>query len=142
MNISIWNDKYMIRSDRRQYKLVEIKQKVTDEDGDAESVAQNDDGTYEVNVGYFPTLKYLFLALAEREGRINRCTTLDGYIKHIEKVNKQLEETLMQIQAVIGVEESLQRIMNKMGDQLPEQVAKIGEEEKPKTKRVRKKKGE
>lgn len=142
MDIKVWDDKYIIRSDKRQYKLFEIKQRITDEEDNLEATEQNDDGTYAVNVGYFPTLKYLFTAIAEREGRSNRCTTMEGYIKHLEKINKQLEKTLEQMQAVIGTEESLERIINKMGDKLPEHIANIGEEEKPKSKRGRKKKGE
>lgn len=138
MNIKIWDDKYAIRSDKYQYKLIELKQKAGDEAED--EIEQTEDGIYEVTVGYYPTLRHLFKSLVETEGRQNRCTTMEGYIRHIEKINIQLEETLEKMQAVIGAEEALARIIDKRGDKLPESVAAIGEpDEKPK--RSRKKKG-
>lgn len=138
MNIKVWDGKYVIRSDKYQYKLIELKQKAGDEAED--EIEQTEDGIYEVTIGYYPTLRYLFKSLVETEGRQNRCTTMEGYIRHIEKINAQLEETLEKMQALIGAEESLSRIMYKMWDKLPESVAGIGEpDEKPK--RGRKKKG-
>ncbi len=86
-------------------------------------------------MGYYPTLRYLLKNLAEMEGRQNRCTTMEGYVKHIEKINDRLEEILETIQSALGAEESLERIMDTWGDKLPEDMAQIGEaEEKPKRK--------
>ena len=103
MNSKIWDDKYVIKSDSRQYRLIEIKEKAPDEDGG--DVQTNEDGTYEVNIGYYSTMAALFKGLVEREGRLNKCTTLEGYVKHIEKINKKLEENLMAIATTIGKKE-------------------------------------
>lgn len=138
MNIKIWDDKYIIRADKYQYRLIEIKQKATEEE--LEDAKQTDDGTYEVIVGYYPTLRYLFQNLVEIEGRQNRCATMEGYIKHIEKINAQLENILNNIQSIVGVEKSLNRILNSRGDELPVSAAELdGVDEKPK--HGRKKKG-
>lgn len=134
MNIKIWDGKYAIRSDKYQYRLVELRQKGEDE------VSDEAEDVQEISVGYYPTLGYLLKSLAEMEGRQNRCTTMEGYVKHIEKVNAKLEGILETIQSLIGAEESLKRIMDTFGDKLPETVAKIGEAEN-KPKRGRKKKG-
>ena len=64
---------------------------------------------------------------------------MEGYVKHIEKINARLEKILETIQSLIGAEESLKRIMDTFGDKLPESVAQIGEVTE-KTKRNRKKK--
>lgn len=135
MNIKIWDGKYAIRSDKYQYRLVELRQKGEDEVSDNTET----EDVQEISVGYYPTLRYLLKSLAEMEGRQNRCTTMEGYIKHIEKINARLEEILETIQSLIGAEESLKRIMDTFGDKLPEGVAQIGEVTE-KTKRNRKKK--
>ena len=128
MNIKIWDDRYIIRSDARQYRLIEIKEKAPDEESD--DVQADENGTYEVNIGYYSSMVSLFRGLVEREGRLNKCTTLEGYVKQIEKINKKLEENLMSIAAMIGKKESLKRIIDAMPDKLPDSVAKIGEEKK------------
>ena len=133
MNIKIWDGKYAIRSDKYQYRLVELRQKEADE------VSDEAEDVQEISVGYYPTLRYLLKSLAEMEGRQNRCTTMEGYVKHIEKINARLEKILETIQSLIGAEESLKRIMDTFGDKLPESVAQIGEVTE-KTKRNRKKK--
>ena len=126
MNIKIWDDKYRIRSDSYCYTLSEI----TVKDGGEES-----DST----VGYFSNIEHVFKDIVEREGRMNKCTTLNGYIKHIEAVNKMLEENLAKIEAIVGSKKAMERIMNSMPDKLPAEVAEIGEQaDKPK--RGRKKK--
>lgn len=138
MNVKIWDGKYLIRSDKYEYRLIELKQKAGDET--TEDIEQTEEGIYEVTVGHYPTLRYLFKSLVEMEGRQNRCTTMEGYIRHVEKINAQLEETLEKMQAIIGAEESIARIIDKMGDKLPESIAAIGEPDN-KPKRGRKKKG-
>ena len=128
MNIKIWDDRYIIRSDARQYRLIEIKEKSPDEESD--DVQADENGTYEVNIGYYSSMASLFRGLVEREGRLNKCTTLEGYVKHIEKINKKLEENLLVIAAMIGKKESIDRIMYAMPDKIPDSVAKIGEAKK------------
>ena len=128
MNIKIWNDKYVIKSDARQYRLIEIKEKAPEEDDD--NVQANENGTYEVNIGYYSSMASVFRDIVEREGRLNKCTTLEGYVKHIEKINKMLEENLLVIAAMIGKKESFDRIMYAMPDKIPDSVAKIGEAKK------------
>lgn len=128
MNIKIWDDRYIIRSDARQYRLIEIKEKAPDEESD--DVQADENGTYEVNIGYYSSMVSLFRGLVEREGRLNKCTTLEGYVKHIEKINKKLEENLLVIAAMIGKKESFDRIMYAMPDKIPDSVAKIGEAKK------------
>ena len=134
MNIKIWDDRYIIRSDARQYRLIEIKEKAPDEESD--DVQADENGTYEVNIGYYSSMASLFRGLVEREGRLNKCTTLEGYVKHIEKINKKLEENLLVIAAMIGKKESFDRIMYAMPDKIPDSVAKIGEAKKKLNKKL------
>jgi len=128
MKIKIWDDKYIIKSDVYCYKLI----KVADADKDDE------DGAV---VGYYGDVENLFKSLVDMEKRLNKCTTLNGYIKHIEDINKQLEATLEQIKAVIGTRASLKRIMSAMPEDLPEEVAEIGEGKKQTKKRGKKQDG-
>lgn len=126
MNIKIWDDKYRVKSDSYCYILSEI---MTKEDGTQ----------YDATVGYFSNIGHIFKDIAEREGRDNKCTTLNGYIKHIEEVNKKLEENLLKIEAIVGTKKAMERIISSMPDKLPEEVAAIGEEiDKPKKSRKKK----
>jgi len=118
MNIKIWDDKYAIKSDARCYRLVELKENGEDPD--------NEEG---FTIGYYSTIAALFKNLAEREERFNKCTTLDGYIKHIEKVNKKLEENLLAIAAIVGKKETLERILYSMPE-VPESIAASSKKEK------------
>ncbi len=52
MNVKIWDGKYAIRSDKNQYRLVELRQK--NGDGPAGDVGRSEDGMQEINVGYYP----------------------------------------------------------------------------------------
>ena len=137
MNIKIWNDKYVIKSDPRQYKLIEIKEKPSEED--ALDTGVSEDGTYEVIIGYYNSMTSVFKSIVEREGRLNKCTTLEGYVKHIEKINKKLEENLLAMATIIGKKESFKRVMMAMPDQIPECIATLGEEKKSVKKSVKKK---
>lgn len=130
MNIKIWDDRYVIKSDARQYRLIEVKEKLSGED--AADADVNEDGTYEIIIGYYGSLTSLFKGLVEREGRLNKCTTLEGYIRHIEKINKKIEENLLAMVNIIGKKESFKRIMEAMPDQIPESIAAIGEPKKGK----------
>lgn len=127
----------MIQSDKYCYRLAELKARSEDMPDD------DDDRDEGKTVGYYPTMLDLFEDLVKLEGRLNRCTTLEGYVRHIERINTQLEETLQQIKSVIGEKESMRRIMSLVADALPEEIKDIGEppaEDKPK--RGRKKKAE
>lgn len=127
MNIKIWDDKYRVKSDSYCYTLSEI--------GTREASGEQ----YEITIGYFSRIEHIFKEIAEREGRLNKCTSLNGYIKHLEEVNKKLEENLLKIEAVVGSKKSMERIMASLPDKLPEEIAEVGEEpDKPK--RGRKKK--
>lgn len=137
MNVKIWDDKYLIKSDARQYTLIEVKEKASDKET-INDIVSEDNGTYEVVVGYYGSLAHLFEGLAAREGRLNKCTTLEGYVKHIEKVNKKLEENLLAMAAVVGKKEAFKRVLDAMPDEIPENIAKLGEEKKEKKKNKRK----
>lgn len=137
MNIKIWDDKYVIKSDKYCYRLAELRARPEDIPEDDED---KDEG---VTVGYYPTILDLFEDLVNMEGRLNRCTTLEGYVRHIERVHNELEKTLDRMRAVIGTKESVARILSLGEHLLPDEVKEVGEEpteEKPK--RGRKKKVE
>lgn len=113
MYVKIWDDKYVIKSDNYCYILAEIKTKNTIVDGDIETV-KNDDGTYEVNLAYTKTVAGAYASLVEREGRKNKCTTLDGYIKHLEKIYQKLEEELKKMAVIVGGEEQIKTALYKL----------------------------
>ena len=123
MYIKIWDNKYAIKSDSRQYKLLEMKPKKNADIIEDEKVG--DDGS--VCIGYFTSLNHLFQEVVEREGRLNKCTTLEGYIKHIEKINDKLEENLIAMAALIGGKEAFERIMSSIPDKIPKIIASLGE---------------
>lgn len=104
MNIKIWNNKYAIKSDTNQYKLLALKEKA---DGGSDDTKEEG-----VVVGYYSTLRSLFEDLVAVEQRTNKCTTMDGYIKHIEKINTKLAETLAEINGKISPEESFAKIVD------------------------------
>lgn len=135
MKIKIWDDKYMIKSDSYCYKLIELGEA----DKDEEDEEKEDIGK---TVGYFGSIEDLFVSLSEREGRLNKCTTLNGYIKHIEAVNKKMEEILEQIKVLIGAKASIKRLMTAMPEDLPKEVENVGEESQKSKKRGRKKKSD
>ena len=129
MNIKIWNDKYLIKSDAKQYTLMELKDKPPSDDTPADAVESGDE-EYGVAVGYYGSLAHLFEGLVAREGRLNKCTTLEGYVKHIEKINKELEKNLLAMAAIVGKKEAFERVLNAMPDEIPDSIAKLGEEKK------------
>ena len=126
MNVKIWDDKYMIKSDARQYKLIELKNTKPGEGID------DDDTDVGTCIGYFTALTHLFQSLVEREGRLNKCSTLEGYIKHIEKINDKLEENLLAMAKIVGQKESFKRIMDSTPEKLPDAIQKLGEPNKKK----------
>lgn len=113
MNIKVWDDKYVIKSDNYCYTLREVKQKKAGEDDelDAEETA---DGTIEVTVAYLSNVAQCFETIVEREGRQNRCTTMDGYIKHLKAINEKLEENLDQFAKIVGGREQLEIALAKL----------------------------
>lgn len=99
MNIKVWDDKYVIKSDAYCYVLKEIKKKQPKDDEETgQEVVENGDGTYEITIAYPSTVANCFRYIVEAEGRDNRCTTLEGYVKHLEKINAKLEENLLLFQ--------------------------------------------
>lgn len=81
MNITIF-DKYNITSDNLQY--IVSTQKKSDKSGKE----------YSGNYKYCTTLRSALLEIREQEARNNRCKTLDGYIKHLNKIDKELKALL------------------------------------------------
>lgn len=115
MDIKVWDDKYVIRSDTYCYILREIKKKQPKPDEDTiHEVVENGDGTYEVTIAYPSNIANCFRYIVEAEGRNNRCTTLDGYIKHLEKINHKLEENLLLFQRLVGADENLEAALNRI----------------------------
>jgi len=120
MYIKVWDDKYVIKSDSYCYRVNEIKQKLSTEDN-TDAVEQTKDGDYEVTVGYVKNVAQCFRLIVEREGRQNKCTTLNGYIKHLEEINKKLEENLKKFAVLVGgpemVEQAMLKISGKLGEE-------------------------
>lgn len=116
MNIKVWNDKYVIKDDAHCYVLKEIKTKQP-KDGEEEideKIVANADGTYEITVGYPTTVAHAFSIIVEREGRKNRCTTMDGYIRHLKEINAQLEENIKAFSAIVGGPERVADVMTRI----------------------------
>ena len=109
MNVKIWDDKYLIKSDKYQYSLYKKP--------DSEDAEEDRDNPYSVTVGHYPTIKFLFEDLAATEGRLNKCTTLNGYVKHIEKVNNKLYEVLEAFQKLTDGKEILGTALDKLEEE-------------------------
>ncbi|MGF6374993.1 hypothetical protein M2140_000027 [Clostridiales Family XIII bacterium PM5-7] len=131
MNIKIWDDKYVIKSDAYNYFLREIKTKQPKDDdgGTVSEVDVNDDGTYEVTVANCDTVSRCLIKLVELEGRKNRCGTLEGYIKHLEKIEDKLNKTLESVSLAVGGDNMLKRALSQ----------RTTEDEKPVAKKTKKK---
>ena len=105
MNIKVWDNKYVITSDKLCYTLKEIKTKQSKDDEDNSlEVQANNDGTYETAIAYHDTVAGCFRTIVEREGRQNKCTTLDGYIKHLKSVSDKLEENLKKFEKIVDAD--------------------------------------
>ena len=98
------NNKYAIKSDNYCYKLVEIKTK-TNEDGTTEE--------YESDFKWCTNVGNCFRNIVEIEGRKNQCTTMEGYIKHLEKINNKLEENLKLFESIVDEKEMIERALYK-----------------------------
>lgn len=112
MNIKVWDGKYIIKSDTLCYKVSEIKQKINNDEL-LEDVKQSEGGEYECTIGYVNNVAQCFKLIVDREGRMNKCTTLAGYIKHIEAINKKLEENIKLFSKIVGGAEMVERAMLK-----------------------------
>lgn len=108
MNIKVWDDKYTIKSDSHCYRVSEIKTKLDEEESSGD-FQKSKDGTYEYTVGYVNNVAQCFRLIVEREGRMNKCTTLNGYIKHLENINAKLEDNLRKFSVIVGGPEMVER---------------------------------
>lgn len=114
MNIKVWDDKYLIKSDPYCYKVAEIRKR-TSEDSDADAEDTESDGdTYAINIGYVNSVAECFRLIVEKEGRQNQCTTLSGYIKHLENINKKLEENILLFEELVGGRENVKATLERI----------------------------
>lgn len=104
MNIRVWDNKYVIKSDAYSYKLAKVMIK-TNEDGTTEE--------YESDMKWCTNVGNCFRNIVELEGRKNQCTTLEGYIRHLEKINEKLEENLAKFEILVDEKEMLDRALYK-----------------------------
>ena len=106
MNIRIYHDKYIIRDDPYCYRLIELRSKN----------AKKED------VPDYSTLAHLIEDLMEREKRNNRCTTLDGFAKHLEKINKEAAEIINVLVKVTGSHERLRELIDTPIQSFPDEL--------------------
>lgn len=112
MNIKVWDDKYTIKSDPYCYKVAEICTKTSNDDEELE-IEKSGDDTYEKTIGYVNNVPQCFRLIVEHEGRANKCTTLNGYIKHLEAINKKLEENIEKFIKLAGAEYLVEKAISK-----------------------------
>lgn len=124
MNIKVFHDKYIIRDDPYCYKLIELRPKnAKKEDAPEDEEIVETDGDYsEATVGYYSTLSYLIEDLMDREKRNNRCTTLEGFAKHLEKINKEAEAIVETLVKACGSRERLKEFIFSTVDHCPEDL--------------------
>lgn len=117
MNIKLWDDKYAIKSDPYCYRVVELKQKTDEAKKKTKKKAAEeevlDENEYEFTIGYVNDIAHCFKLIVEKEGRANKCTSLNGYIKHLEEINKKLEENLNKFAVIVGGKEMVERAVHK-----------------------------
>lgn len=115
MRIKVWDDKYVITSDAYCYTLKQIRQKQPKgDDSDLGEVEEGSDGTYEITIAYCNSVANCFKNIVDLEGRTNKCTTMDGYIKHLTKINEQLEENIEKFSAIVGGHERVIDVMTRL----------------------------
>lgn len=69
-------------------------------------------------------MAHCFQFIAEKEGRDNRCTTLDGYIKHLNSVQKTLSDSLKSFEKLMSPEDNFEKTLRQLAqDSEPEQKA-------------------
>ena len=138
MRIPVFDGKYIISSDSLCYKVSLVTEK-NDKD---EDVVETEEGVFERVISYPTTISGCIRYIVEREGRVNKCRTLSGYIKHLDEINKKLEETLRIIQKMTGSKERYEFALEKVkNSQLPDLLTLGDESALPKkTKRGRRKK--
>lgn len=86
IDIDIMDTKYTIKADKRQYILYRVAEKTNKETGETEEAL--------VDAMYYPHIEFLLEDLMEMEKRKNNCRTLEGYAKHIKKINKEIQPIL------------------------------------------------
>ena len=111
--------------------MVEIRNKPGD---DTDETVETDDGSYEVVVGYCNNIAHCFKLITDKEGRENRCTTLDGYVKHLIEVQKTLSESLKSFEKLMSPDDNFEKILTQLAQDEDPDV------ETPPKKRGRKKK--
>ena len=115
MNIKVWDDRYTISNDANCYVVKEIKEKKPkDGEESGEEIAAGADGTYEVIIGYPSTVAYAFKIIWERECRSNRCTTFEGWMKHVQRQQEKLDEAIEIMLAICGGHENVQAAMTRV----------------------------
>lgn len=124
MNINLWEN-YWVRTDPLNYILYEIK---TVQDKSLPTYGQE----YESTVGFYGTLQSALSAMCREEIRTSKCTTLQGLIKEVQKMEKVIEG----LANSIGIDNIVGNVVTRSKEFLSQ--GDPPEEEKPK--RGRKKK--
>lgn len=87
MNIKLWDNKYIIKTDQYQYIL-----------------ALND--KYQTPVGYFGSITNAIWKIVDTEKRANDAETLAEYIEHIKGIEAKLDKTLIKIKELVEDDKS------------------------------------
>ena len=142
MRLPIYNDKYIIKSDPRQFLLYEIREKQkkdVNEDDDI-GITDNSEETegedkYLVFIAACSTISQIIKHLIQREKRISDSTTWKEYFVHLQEIEKRFNKIYADIIEALGED-----VLDKKIEQLPEGVVKHGEPEGEPKKRGRTKK--
>lgn len=124
MNINLYKD-YWVRTDPMNYIFYK-KQTVQDKK------SKRYGEVYEDVIGYFGTLQGVLTDLCREEIRASKCTTINGLLKDIKRMEKVVEE----LANSIGVDNIVERVIKQSKEFLAQGEAPV--EDKPK--RGRKKK--
>lgn len=142
MHLPIYDDKYVIKSDPRQFLLYEIREKQKkDENKDEETdITDNSEETegedkYLVFTAACTTISQIIKHLIQREKRISDSTTWKEYFTHLQEIEKRFNKTYADIIEALGED-----VLDKKIEKLPEPIVKYGEPEGEPKKRGRKKK--
>jgi hypothetical protein len=124
MNINLW-EQYWVRTDPLNYILYEIK---TVQDKTLPTYGQE----YESVIGFYGTLQSTLSALCREEIRTSKCSTLQGLIKEVQKMEKVIEN----LASSIGIDNIVENVVR----QSKEFLSQGEPPEEEKKKRGRKKK--
>lgn len=128
MNINLYKN-YYLKSDPLNYTLY---QKRTVDKGDSDS----DGKKYEQIEGYYSTIEHAIRAMCTKEIRACKCTTLNGLIKEVRK----LEDVVAGLCNEIGADNIVANIIQLQKDDNPLVMDNTPEKEGKSKKRGRKKK--